>query len=488
MWGDNFEGGTSFHVYDIIKKLSGKYNFYVLAPYNYLYRLFIYLDEKIDSVELFTTSLFGNKGRYFNTEYSVLLNDIIEYFRIDIIHVHHMLGHYFDIINILKDKNIKLMISLHDFYSICPRINKYDNNNKYCGNPSENECSDCLLAYTNKDYGIEEERNIHEWRKIWALLFSLAYKIIVPSENTKREISTIYKQLPIDVIEHGIDIEHKKEILNIDKDDEYDVAFIGNITEIKGLLKIEKLIKYSRKFKNNIFFHLFGTVFSNHLVFGSMYVKYLKKDKKNYCYHGKYERENLSRLLTECKIKLVCIFSIIPETYNYVLSESIANNIPLLVIDEGAVGQKVRENKLGWLIMNETGIPDIYKTIISIFNDKGIYKEISKSISEYKIKNINEMIRDYDKHYSCFKVGDLRNNIVAYAYNNFLNKYYLSKIICNYFLNEIEKLKDSSSWLIGNIIAWMPRKMKKIIKNYIDYGFINTTKKIVRKFVDLFYI
>jgi len=453
-------GGTSYHVYDIIKILRNKYNFHVLIPlppYNGMYSICSYWEggeETLDIVSLF--SQYYNGG-FFNSGYSIMLKNIIDIFKINIIHIHHMMYHYFDLVNILKNEKIKLFISLHDYFSICPRINKVTKDNLYCGHWDEAKCNSCLSSF-NKIEGIN---NIEAWNSVWNLLFSYANKIIAPSEAAKREVSEVYNHLSIDVVEHGIDTLNDKKELDIDTDKEFHVAFLGGISVIKGKKLIEELIKYSRHNKDGIFFHLFGNIDQN-----------IRKMKcKNFIYHGEYDRNELNKLFKVNNIKLICIFSIWPETYSYTLTESVSNNIPLLAIDLGAVGQRIKENNLGWLIKNGTDISEIYKKIKDIFCDKIGYKTVSKSILNYKIKNLEEMCNEYDNIYSSYKADKNKSDYTEKT-KIFIKENYFSipyKICVPYSLH------------IRSAITWFPRNMKRFIQSCFKYGIRFTIVLIINK-------
>lgn len=454
LWSDNT--GTSIHVFDIIKELRNKYNFHVLVPDNNVYHLFSYWDNGEETMEIFSQVSQGYINRFVNLEYITMLEKIIDSFNIDIIHIHHMIGHFFNIIYLLEKMKIYLIISLHDFYAFCPRIYKINYNNVYCRYPDENECNKCLKSYNFSVFGVKEGKDITDWINNWNLLFSYANKIIVPSNNTREEILYRYKNISVDVIEHGININKQKKPLNIDDDKEFNIAFIGTITEIKGKKIIEELIKYSQNFDDNIYFHLFGFFSNNSNV--------SKKKYKNFIDHSEYNRNNLGKLLMDNSIKLVCIFSITPETYSYTLSESIANNVPVLAIDEGAVGQRIKENNWGWLIKNGTDISEIYKIIKKIFNEKKEYKQISEKIAASRIKNVQEMGNDYNKVYSSLKINKIQNNSVEKI------KYYIKENS-----NDINHLPE-----IGNENRFLKR-MKKVIIFYKSYGFKYTNKLIIKK-------
>ena len=464
---DKLIGGTTLHVSDLINELKDKYNFYVFAPSNgnEVHRLWCYWENGEESIDIYSIVSQCYSNRFFDLEYSRIFKKIIEIFNIDIVHIHHMIGHFFDIVDVLKAKKIGLYITLHDYFSVCPRINKFNYENRYCGYPDDNECDLCLTSYSNNYFNIAGIERITAWRNAWNLLFSLANKIIVPSETAKSEIGKNYKHLAIDVVEHGLPGNYHKEKLDIDKDKEFHVAFIGGISLIKGKTVIEELIKYSHQFNDNIYFHLFGYIDSDILETGY----------KHFIYHGKYDRSELNVLFKRNGIKLICIFSLWPETFCYTLAESITNNIPVLAIDYGAVGKRVKENNLGWLIKCDAGVSDIYGTIKNIFNDKQGYAMVSSSISDYKLKNLEEMCSDYDKMYSAHKNDKNRDNHVE-EIKIFIKESCLYSVIMSSKIAKLnsqltkEKEPVNDSYSLRNSIKYTLKLLvKKILRKIFKY-------------------
>jgi hypothetical protein len=431
-------GGSTLHVYDLIKTLGFKYNFHIFVPSNESYKLYSYCGKKRNMMEFIFSE---TKNNYFCTEYRNLLYKIIKIFRIDFIHIHHMRYHYFDTVDIINELDIPSIISLHDFYCICPTMHKVNYKDEYCGYPSPEECNVCLSMKKN-NYTIDS------WRDVWTRLFNCSKVLIAPSESARKEIIQNFPELSINVIGHGIPLKKKTTCLNIDDDEIFNIAFIGEIYKIKGESIIRNLLSLPNK---HIVFHLFGHIESPECIIN-----------KNIIYHNKYKREELNKLFQKNKIKLVCIFSICPETFSYTFFEAIANNIPILAIDLGNVGQKIKEHNLGWLIKQNTELFEISNTLMNIFNSKNEYKLIAESGRNFKIKTIKEMGTDYDKIYSAYPKRT----------NNKLNEH---DIYFSLKENYLRKQKLKKEQLITKI---------KIIKTkFKGKGFIYTIKFIICKII-----
>ena len=98
-------------------------------------------------------------------------------------------------------------------------------------------------------------------------------KIIVPSYSTKNIFLNTYKDLTIEVVEHGYDkINEKPNNDNPDKkkNKKFNIAFIGYITEEKGLKYLEELTEKVKGTNINVQLNELKTN------------KKYKKNKKNY--------------------------------------------------------------------------------------------------------------------------------------------------------------------------------------------------------------
>ncbi len=383
-WKDvmNNVGGTTLHVRDLIFNLRKKYNFHVLTPENGIYKVYSYFENSEETLDLNYRIEYFNLIPKYNHNYKIMLENVIDALGIDYIHVHHLLNHFFDIADVINDKKIKSSITLHDFYAICPSINMLYKMEKFCENVENKNCAECLKYKS----GLQNDV-IGEWQKDLSEFLKAFTNVIVPSKDTKERFLRTYPELNIKVIEHGIDIKKSNKIKSIKGKDHFNVAFVGVMAIHKGAYILRDLVNKNKK--ENITYHLFG--YSE--------IEELRKNKKNYVYHDRYNREELPDLLEQNDIDLICSFSIWPETYSYTLTEEIASKIPVLAYDIGAVGERINLNHIGWVIPLETNFKDIIKKIEDIFKNSKEYDEVIKNIEKYKIKTCKEMAKEYEKIY-----------------------------------------------------------------------------------------
>ena len=369
---ENNVGGTTLHILDLIKSLRLKYNFHVLSQENGMYKIHSFF-ESTDVVTSIHEKPFIIEpvGLYSNT-YKRMVEGIVKKYKISFIHIHHMVGHFFDIARVAKEQNIKYAVSLHDFYLEAPIVSRLDE--KVVGKS-------------------ESPINLDVWHKACLEMLEGAEYVFAPSEFTKKEYLKTYKNLKIEVINHGVDSE--KSEAEVRENRQKNIAFVGAIFPHKGS---EILLGLSEKITkvDNIKIHLFGTTTAN-----------IKK-KQYFVNHGKYDRKDLTNLLRKNKIDLVCMFPLAPETYAYTVDEVVMAGLPVLTFDIGAGAERVKDNNLGWVIGYTKNSREILKKIKEILNDSNDYKKKIEAINRYKIRSVEDMARDYDHIYKKYaKVSKL---------------------------------------------------------------------------------
>lgn len=439
-------GGTTLHVKDIVNGLRKDFNFHILSYKDGVYKLYSYFEDSECIVKLKSIKKLSILPRY-NNEYKEMISDIIEGLGITDIHIHHMINHYFDVIDVIKKYKLSATISLHDFYSICPTINMLYEGSTYCDNLENKDCKNCLSLVFKINNNI-----LYDWHNDWKRLFANVQNVITPSEDTKRRINKIYPEVNIKVIEHGINIKKSdnKIMLNPNK---FNIAYVGVLSNHKGLKIFEKLINNTKE--KNVKYHLFGISED----------KKLNKSKKNYIYHGKYNRDNIAKLLKKNNINLVCFFQICPETFSYTVSEVIASGVPILTYDIGAGSDRVKKYNLGWTIDLDNDANNIMNKINEIRSNPIEYNEKIKAIQKYKIKNLEEMNLEYKEIYTSKK------DKKEYSSNK-LKKILKSENLCNgnYANDELEAILNSTKWKLINKISFSPRTtniIRKIIRRKV---------------------
>lgn len=454
-------GGTEYHVKDIVDHLKDT-NAFIM----YVKETEIHLDAMIDGSNnkfIFNLSDVISNTQYSNYNYKNQVDSLIDYFEIDCIHIQHLRTHTLDIIDLAREKDIPIHMTLHDFYLACPKVNFLDYNNQYCiDSRSTEKCEKCI----NESFGYHTNVLEH-WNEVMYAYLKKIDRIFMPSKSAKEIFENYYKSIykdcdiNIEVIEHGMELSKGTIVNKNNAKDKFRIAFIGGIAPYKGSQIIHNLIVNSKD--NNIEWHIFGNI-------GDVRLNLL--DKKSLIKHGRYDRNNIIDLLNENDIDLVCIFSIWPETYSYTISEAIVSEIPLLVSDIGALGERVKRYDCGWTINHECGTKDILELITDIQNDEKQYMRKKENCKNIKLPNKEEVAKIYEDIYQTSKKRKLVTNaetnnkmLMVYRFQNIKENgslnletvYYLQRQIGD-LEHKINLMEGTMGWKLLNYIRrYFPR-------------------------------
>ena len=218
------------------------------------------------------------------------------------------------------------------------------------------------------------------------MLLNVDY-FVTTAQVVKDLFLEIYPSIPSDrfeVIPHGRDFKPVKEVLyeKPSPNRPIKILFTGNINQPKGSTIIKQLKDLDTDSRLEL--HFLGSAV------GEVYSCGI--------HHGKYQREDLPRLIGEIKPSFIGIFSIWCETFCHTLTEAWAYGIPVLCTDLGAQGERMSKTGGGWFI-NHENMKETYDMILEIANDRKDYLSKVDNVKKISFKSIEEMGKDYLKIY-----------------------------------------------------------------------------------------
>ena len=380
-------GGVEFTIEDISKSICDEYNTFILKAYEKKLILYTYMYDEITPIKEFTLSNPWHSKIIHNDEYTQIYFYILINYNIDIIQMEHFIFHSFDLAKIGKQLNIPTILTIHDFYLICPTYFLLDENYEYCGGYCENKFKNC----STRVLWFDLPRNIVEWKKIWQkyvyeILFKNVDAIVTATSFTKNMFLEHYPQLnneDITLIEHGRDlIKYDNFNTTPNKYQKIKILIPGNISQHKGSEYIKELKKMD--LENRLELHYIGVVDKELQEIGT--------------YHGKYTRDEFSKFVSKIKPSFIGIFSICAETYSHTLTESFNVGVPILATNIGALKTRIEKNGGGWLV-DYKNPKSAYQKILEISINKEEYKRVKKEVDSIKTTSLNEMGDNYKKLY-----------------------------------------------------------------------------------------
>ena len=427
----NLGGGTEKHVFDLIKNLKGHVFYIAQVVEKQLVITEINNDSSLEYK--FQLNEYINLTTLYSESYRETLERVINTFKIDIIHVQHLIGHPLDVFDIAKKYNIHLFFTIHDFYTVCPRINLLNKNLKYCNcNQSDlGKCSKCLFETTNLP-----SNYITTWRNNFDDVFKKCDMIIAPSSSAIKILNKYYPNIEkkCSVIGHG----HSEKIFTSDdnnnfnrKEKMFHIAYIGVLALHKGS-KVFYELANSVELKGKVKWSIFGT--------SDIQTEIGYNPAQNVHFYGKYDDfGHIRKLVHEEEVDLVILPAVWPETFSYTLSEAWALKLPVLVSKLGALGERVEINGGGW-ITDFKNIDSVKKLIKNIIDTPTEYLDKKKEVELIHLKTFHKMALEYDNVYESF----IRGSEIKREQNNLLSNYELFSSLCIYD-NKSYNLTDKNS-------------------------------------------
>ena len=366
-------GDTSLHLLDIIDSFKDKAECYILFPSVNDYILARYSGDS-EKFFILNTSLKNRLFNCYDVDYRKMIEHVIDDLNIDFIHIHHLMGHCYDIVDVIKERKIPTIVTLHDYFLVCPNVNFLYQNKTYCDVDTK-RCVTCLNNSVDT-----KVRN----KKV-AELLDYSRLNIVPNITVADNYKRVHKNLNYKVIEHGIDLDIVKQDIKPHK--KFNVAFVGVMAYLKGSEVAKEIIKSMNKKKYNFYF------------FGVSGEKFFNKRKRNYRFCGEYKREEIGNLLMKKNIDLVCLPTICPETYCYTFSEVLNAKIPIIGFDIGAIGNRIKENGCGWTVSLRDGASGIIDKINYISSNEKEYSKVLKRTKKCSVNTKDNMLKEINEVY-----------------------------------------------------------------------------------------
>lgn len=338
-------------------------------------------------------------------------SEIINKYKIDIVHFQHFQTLPLSLIKIARDLNRKLVITIHDYFLWCenffllsPLKGKLPS---FCSFEEDATfCADCLkkskgvweLIYQRHWKGDNySEEYVRKRRRDISQILGIADLIISPTRYVKDSVLNVYPNINpkrFFTVEHGtFKGRYRLDSKPNGNSGKLKVAFLGGFKYEKGSVYFTELLKTMNDPK--IMFYIIGSLGS----------PIRKEDFANLIIIGQYKREELGDVLNREGIDLVVLLSPWAETFSYTLSESIFNGIPVIATDIGAFRERIAKHGVGFLVPYEDPIPRTAQLLKDISAHPEVLEFFKNNCvsAARSLKDIDMMVSDYIELYK--KIG-----------------------------------------------------------------------------------
>ena len=308
------------------------------------YTLFLERFDKSGSTAVVTYKLAESIGPldHRSTEYDRVVHSWLRKYDIALMHIRHLGWHSLGLPEAAASLKIPVILSFHDFYSVCPSLNLLDEKQRYCGGSCTagvGTCSNPLWA--EDSLPPLKHRWVHRWRELQAEVFPFCSAFITTSESARSVIETTFPVLDgqIQVIPHGRTIPITGAAYTpAGAPGPIRILLPGNIGVSKGLNVIHELLAIDGG--RTLEFHVLGTIRPENVRPGMVV-------------HGSYNRDDTGKKISEILPTLAGVFSIWDETWCHTLTEMWAAGVPTIVFDFGTLKARMQECGGGWVFSHE---------------------------------------------------------------------------------------------------------------------------------------
>lgn len=317
-------GGTEKHIHDLAAYLHDQAQFLVLRP------------EAGDQVRIDWL----NPGEGLQLWFALpddyeALRVILFDLNVSRVHIHHLLGVPSQVFEILADMDLPWDFTGHDYYPLCPQITLTRRDNRYCGEPDEKGCNECL-----RDNPATGHVDIKTWRDNHRGLIEGARRVFTPSADTARRYQKHFPAGRYVVVNHT-DMETcivppVSPFRSVGKRP-LCIAVLGALSPVKGADLLEAAAEDAYVRKLPLQFQLFGYAY-RHL-----------KEIATLSVTGPYSDNDLEAKLRAWKPDIVWFPAQWPETYSYTLSACFFTGVPVAATNLGAIAERLANRPYSWL-------------------------------------------------------------------------------------------------------------------------------------------
>jgi GT2 family glycosyltransferase len=275
------------------------------------------------------------------------------------VHIHHTLGFAKEIWQLPALLGVPYEVSLHDYFTVCPRVNLLDANNRFCDQPEIDACERCIGegSIVPEAQAILDDLggSVAAWREFHLGMLKPARKIIAPSKDTAARFRKHAKRLRVTAIPHP-EPKFRIALRSHLRQGNLRVALIGGIGRHKGFDTLLACARYAVAQKLPLTFVIVGYTCDDKAFAGLENVEIT----------GAYTSDRVSALLEASGCSVALFLSHWPETYSYTLSEAWRAGLYPVALDIGAVGERIREVGIGLLFPGEPDAEAICKALLEV--------------------------------------------------------------------------------------------------------------------------
>ncbi|MFH1783734.1 MAG: methyltransferase domain-containing protein [bacterium] len=340
--------GTEVYTYELCRELSKNHDVFIFtvsskeAPGDSLIE-----DEKSGNLHI----RWIHRPRSFFLPYKVFRKNLgryIEEIMPDVIHFQHLYSCGYSIPEVIKKRKIPYLISVQDYYYLCPKIRLVNKYKDICDGPGLSSlrslcCGSCVSGEKSSLIRFMYRTvKFYWWLYRFRKLLNDASLVLAISEYVKAKYLEFgFDSRKIIVNRWGVDLELFQPDTRPEDQTCLNVTYLGGVIHDKG---VHILIDSFKKIDGLVKLNIYGDAEEE-------YIDLLKKkasDSANISFIGRYDHKQIGEILSQTHILVVP--SIWEEAYGLVVQEGLAARVPIIASDVGGIKEQIFDGINGFVV------------------------------------------------------------------------------------------------------------------------------------------
>jgi len=298
---------------------------------------------------------FPARDEYFNPKIGEIFKSILQNYRPDLVHVIHSMRLSVAIMKACLDLDVPYIVSLCDFWYLCPRHSLLDIDSRLCSGPDKlDKCLRCVRSL----HGFAKENSPGKAADVDAVnkraqtirQYLLGAKKILALSQFQKNVFVVngYPESKIDVMTHGVEpddfaSEHPRLNELSNKAGTIKIGFIGHLVEHKGAHILLKALQELNSPK--VFCDIWGPLRDDPYV---SKIADLAISQRGVRLLGELDPARLSAVLQSFDV--LAMPALWYENQPLIVKAALAMGLPVLSSDIGSLSEMIQPGRNGWLL------------------------------------------------------------------------------------------------------------------------------------------
>jgi glycosyltransferase involved in cell wall biosynthesis len=286
-----------------------------------------------------------------------------------------------------KRAGARVVVTLHDHALVCENHELLEQGVRYCGIPEAPARCDACLRKTRP----RSPRTVRDWRARMQSLVQVTDTFVAPSASVLEHVARVHpdvraraRRIDWGVPEPRVRVRHSARAPG-----PLSIAVVCAWATVKGKERLPELLAACSG--TDVVWHFFGATQGASL-------RHVERSAPRVVLHGAYHREALAERLDRAGCHLALLPSVGSETFSLTLSEIAAAGLPVIASDLGALGERVRRERLGFTFdpWNATELAGLVNRLTW---ERDLVDEVAAHVRALPVRSEAEMAEDHAELY-----------------------------------------------------------------------------------------